>query len=121
MLEGFTRTEIETSGARIVTVHGGSGPPLLLLHGNPFTHLSWHKFAPRLAQEFTVVATDLRGYGDSAKPPSQPDHSNYSFRAMAQDKVEVMACARLRSDSWRPGTTAARASCTACASIIPRR
>ena len=67
MMEGFTRTEIDTSGARIVTVHGGKGPPLLLMHGNPFTHLSWHKFAPRLAQEFTVVATDLRGYGDSAR------------------------------------------------------
>ena len=91
LMEGFTRTEIETSGARIVVAHGGSGPALLLLHGNPFTHLSWHKFAPRLAREFTVVATDLRGYGDSSKPPSQPDHANYSFRAMAQDNVEVMA------------------------------
>lgn len=90
-MEGFTRTEIKTSGARITTAHGGKGPPLLLLHGNPFTHLSWHKFAPRLAQEFTVVATDLRGYGDSEKPPTVPDHSNYSFRAMAQDQVEVMA------------------------------
>ena len=91
MMEGFTRVEIETSGARIVTVHGGNGPPLLLMHGNPFTHLSWHKFAPRLAQEFTVVATDLRGYGDSEKPPGGDDHSGYSFRAMAQDQVEVMA------------------------------
>src|SRR3954471_16867513 len=90
-MPGFTRTEVQTSGARIVVAHGGSGPPLLLLHGNPFTHLSWHKFAPRLAQKFTVVATDLRGYGDSEKPPSQPDHANYSFRAMAQDNVEVMA------------------------------
>ena len=90
LMDGFTRTEIQTSGARIVTVHGGSGPPVLLMHGNPFTHLSWHKFAPRLAQEFTVVATDLRGYGDSEKPPSLPDHSSYSFRAMAQDQVEVM-------------------------------
>ena len=90
-MDGFTRTEIKTSGARIVTAYGGSGPPLLLLHGNPFTHLSWHKFAPRLAREFTVVATDLRGYGDSEKPPSQPDHANYSFRAMAQDQVDVMA------------------------------
>ena len=69
MFENFTRSEIATSGARIVTVHGGSGPPLLLMHGNPFTHASWHKFAPRLAQEFTVVCTDLRGYGDSEKPP----------------------------------------------------
>src|SRR5436853_7246644 len=91
MFEGFTRTEIETSGARIVTMHGGNGPPLLLMHGNPFTHLSWRKFAPRLAQEFTVVATDLRGYGDSEKPPGGEDHIGYSFRAMAQDQIEVMA------------------------------
>jgi pimeloyl-ACP methyl ester carboxylesterase len=91
MFENFTRTEIKTSGARIVTVHGGKGPPLLLMHGNPFSHLSWHKFAPRLAQEFTVVATDLRGYGDSEKPPGSADHANYSFRAMAQDQIEVMA------------------------------
>jgi haloacetate dehalogenase len=91
MFENFTRTEIKTSGARIVTVHGGKGPPLLLMHGNPFTHLSWHKIAPRLASEFTVVATDLRGYGDSEKPPGGDDHSGYSFRAMAQDQVEVMA------------------------------
>jgi haloacetate dehalogenase len=91
MFEGFTRTEIATSGARIVTVHGGKGPPVLLMHGNPFTHLNWHKLAPRLAREFTVVATDLRGYGDSEKPPGGDDHSGYSFRAMAQDQIEVMA------------------------------
>jgi haloacetate dehalogenase len=91
MLEGFTRSDIQTSGARIVTVIGGSGPPLLLMHGNPFTHLSWHAVAPALAKEFTVVATDLRGYGDSEKPPGGDDHSGYSFRAMAQDQVEVMA------------------------------
>lgn len=91
MMDGFTRTEIKTSGASIVTVHGGKGPPLLLMHGNPFTHLSWHKFAPRLAEEFTVVATDLRGYGDSSKPPGGNNHENYSFRAMAQDQIEVMA------------------------------
>jgi haloacetate dehalogenase len=91
MLEGFTRTEIQTKGARIVTVTGGNGPPLLLMHGNPFTHLSWLKVAPTLARDFTVVATDLRGYGDSEKPPGGDDHSGYSFRAMAQDQVEVMA------------------------------
>src|SRR5258708_24238470 len=90
MFENFTRSEIVTRGARIVTLHGGSGPPVLLMHGNPFTHLSWHKFAPRLAQEFTVVATDLRGYGDSEKPPGGEAHSGYSFRTMAQDQVEVM-------------------------------
>src|SRR6516162_5959111 len=89
--EGFTRSEIKTSGARIVTLVGGSGPPVLLMHGNPFSHLSWHKIAPRLAQEFTVVATDLRGYGDSEKPAGGEDHCNYSFRAMAQDQLEVMA------------------------------
>ena len=91
LLEGFKRSEIKTSGARIVTVVGGSGPPLLLMHGNPFTHLSWLKVAPSLAHEFTVVATDLRGYGNSEKPPGGEDHSGYSFRAMAQDQAEVMA------------------------------
>jgi haloacetate dehalogenase len=91
MFENFTRREIQTSGARIATVHGGNGPPLLLMHGNPFTHASWHKFAPRLVQDFTLVCTDLRGYGDSEKPPGGADHSGYSFRAMAQDQVEVMA------------------------------
>jgi haloacetate dehalogenase len=91
MLDGFKKSEIKTSGARIVTVTGGSGPPLLLMHGNPFNHLSWHAVAPVLAKEFTVVATDLRGYGDSEKPPGGADHSGYSFRAMAQDQVEVMA------------------------------
>jgi haloacetate dehalogenase len=90
MFENFTKTTIKTSGAEIVTVKGGEGPPLLLMHGNPFNHLSWHKIAPRLAKEFTVVCTDLRGYGDSSKPAGGGDHSNYSFRAMAQDQVEVM-------------------------------
>ena len=91
MLDGFRRSEIRTKGARIVAVVGGSGPPLLLMHGNPFNHLSWHKVAPALAREFTVVCTDLRGYGDSEKPPGGEDHSGYSFRVMAQDQVEVMA------------------------------
>ena len=68
----------------------GSGPPLLLLHGNPLTHVSWHKIAPRLAEDFTVVATDLRGYGDSSKPPGGEDHAGYSFRAMAEDQIAVM-------------------------------
>src|ERR1700759_853866 len=90
LMEGFRKSVVKTSGAEIVTVVGGSGPPLLLLHGNPFTHLSWNKVAPRLAQDFTVVCTDLRGYGDSSKPEDGENHINYSFRAMADDQVEVM-------------------------------
>lgn len=90
MFEGFTTTDIETSGAVIRTVQGGSGPPLLLLHGNPLTHVMWHKVVQPLAERFTVVATDLRGYGDSSKPQGGGDHSAYSFRAMAGDQVEVM-------------------------------
>jgi len=91
MFEGFTRTEIKTSGARIHLRHGGKGPPLLLLHGNPLTHVSWHKLAGPLAEHFHVVASDLRGYGDSVGPEDGGEnHINYSFRAMAQDQIEVM-------------------------------
>jgi haloacetate dehalogenase len=88
---GFTSKRIATSGADINLVTGGSGPPLLLLHGYPQTHAMWHRVAPRLAQHYTVVATDLRGYGDSGKPAGGDQHIAYSKRAMAQDQVEVMA------------------------------
>src|SRR5512140_2726423 len=90
MLDNFGTTDIAVDGATIHLRHGGSGPPLLLLHGNPLTHVMWHKVAARLAQRFTVVATDLRGYGDSSKPPGGEKSIGYSFRAMAQDQVEVM-------------------------------
>ncbi len=93
MFESFRKFDIQTSDPR-VKIHGvvgGGGEPLLLLHGNPLTHVHWHLVAPRLAEQFTVVATDLRGYGDSSKPAGLPDHSNYSFRRMAEDQVEVMA------------------------------
>ena len=90
MFEGFERRDIDVQGATIHLRLGGSGPPLLLLHGNPLTHVMWHKVAPRLAEEFTVVATDLRGYGDSSKPPGGEQSVGYSFREMAKDQVEVM-------------------------------
>jgi haloacetate dehalogenase len=91
LIPGFTLHDIETSELRIRVAIGGSGPPLLLLHGHPQTHATWHKIAPRLAQRFTVVAADLRGYGDSAKPPGGEGHVNYSKREMAKDQVLVMA------------------------------
>ena len=82
---------IANAGAiQIPYVMAGSGPPLLLLHGHPQTHVIWHKTAPALAQSFTVIASDLRGYGDASKPPGLPDHSNYSKREMARDQVALM-------------------------------
>ena len=90
MFEGFEQRQIETSGTTINLVTGGSGPALLLLHGYPQSHVMWHKIAPMLADDFTVVVPDLRGYGDSGKPHGDPEHLNYSKRAMAQDQVDVM-------------------------------
>jgi haloacetate dehalogenase len=90
LFPGFAARKIRTSGATINLKVGGSGPPVLLLHGYPETHLMWHKVAPQLARDYTVVCADLRGYGDSSKPRGLPDHSNYSKRAMALDMAEVM-------------------------------
>ena len=87
---GFKASRVKTSGAEINVVSGGSGPPLLLMHGAPQTHISWRLTAPELAKSHTVIATDLRGYGDSSKPPDGDGHANYSKRAMALDQVEVM-------------------------------
>ncbi|WP_231906269.1 alpha/beta fold hydrolase [Cupriavidus gilardii] len=87
----FRSIDVETDSE--VTIHavvGGDGPPLLLLHGHPQTHAIWHKVAPTLAQRFTVVACDLRGYGDSSKPAGTADHGNYSKRTMARDALRVM-------------------------------
>ena len=91
MFEGFTERRIATSGAEIHAVVGGDGPPLALLHGYPQTHVMWHRVVPRLAEAFTVVAPDLRGYGRSSKPPGGEGSANYAKRAMARDVVEVMA------------------------------
>jgi haloacetate dehalogenase len=87
---GFKPFTFDTSGATINGVIGGQGPPLLLLHGAPQSHVAWRLVAPKLAAEYTVIATDLRGYGDSSKPADGENHANYSKRAMALDQVEVM-------------------------------
>ena len=87
---GFKQISIKTTGAIINGVMGGSGPPLLLLHGFPQSHVEWHKVAPMLAKNYTIVATDLRGYGNSSKPEDGINHLGYSKRATAQDQVEVM-------------------------------
>ncbi|MDT0301429.1 alpha/beta fold hydrolase [Streptomonospora wellingtoniae] len=91
LIPGFDAADLDIGeGVRIRAATGGSGPPLLLLHGHPQTHATWRAVAPALAERFTVVATDLRGYGDSAKPGSGGDHAPYSKRAMAADQVAVM-------------------------------
>src|SRR5258708_2276734 len=90
MFDGFERKRVKTAGAEIALVQGGSGAPLLLLHGYPQTHAIWHKVAPQLARHFTLVIPDLRGYGSSRKPLPHADHLPYSKRVMARDMVEVM-------------------------------
>jgi haloacetate dehalogenase len=112
-LEGFRLLDVTLpSGITIRTAIGGEGPPLLLLHGHPQTHVTWRKIAPKLAERFTVVATDLRGYGDSSKPEGGTNHVAYSKRSMAQDQVEVMR-ALGHGRFGLVGTTAALASHTA--------
>lgn len=87
---GFRNERIKTTGAEINAVIGGSGPPVLLFHGAPQSLVTWHIIAPDLAKDYTLVMCDLRGYGDSSKPPDAPDHSSQSKRPMALDGVEVM-------------------------------
>jgi len=91
MFENFDRRDIETGETVIRVRIGGAGPPLLLLHGYPQTHAMWHRVAPVLAEHFTVVCADLRGYGDSGKPASDPEHLTYSKRKSANDMAEVMS------------------------------
>ncbi len=90
LFPGFSTGIANAGGIQIAYVMAGSGPPLLLLHGHPQTHVVWHKVAPALAQDFTVIASDLRGYGDASKPAGLPDHSTYSKREMARDQVTLM-------------------------------
>ncbi|MFI6230481.1 alpha/beta fold hydrolase [Micromonospora echinospora] len=90
MFSGFTLTDVDLGPVRLRVRHGGSGPPVVLLHGHPRTHATWHRVAPRLADRFTVVCPDLRGYGGSSKPPTTPDAAPYAKRAMAADVVALM-------------------------------
>ena len=90
-MDGFERRTLKTTATEIALRIGGQGPPLLLLHGYPQTQAIWHRVAPALAARFTVVCADLRGYGDSGKPASDPMHAAYSKRVTALDMVEVMA------------------------------
>jgi haloacetate dehalogenase len=91
LFPGFKDHRIEVAeGVQIAAVVGGQGPPLLLLHGHPQTHAIWHRVAGTLAERHTIVAADLRGYGDSSKPAGEPDHANYSKRAMALDQIGLM-------------------------------
>jgi haloacetate dehalogenase len=90
MFEDFSLSQIATDEVSLRVRHGGSGPPLLLLHGFPQTHAMWAQVAPRLAKRFTVIAPDLRGYGGSSKPETTADHEPYSKRAMARDQIALM-------------------------------
>lgn len=91
LFPGFQVSKVDTDGATIHTLVGGEGPPILLLHGAPQSHFSWAEVAVDLAKDYTVVATDLRGYGYSSKPEGGENHINYSKRTMARDQVEVMS------------------------------
>jgi len=90
MYDGFSQHRVAVNGVEINAVTAGNGPPLLLLHGYPQTHAIWRRLAPRLAERYTVVVSDLRGYGDSSKPEGLPDHSTYAKREMALDQLELM-------------------------------
>jgi haloacetate dehalogenase len=90
MFEGFMLDRVDVGDVAMRVRHGGSGPAVLLLHGHPRTHTTWHRVAPALADTHTVVCPDLRGYGESSKPPTTSDHEPYSKRAMAGDCVALM-------------------------------
>jgi haloacetate dehalogenase len=89
LFPGFETRRFRTSGAEIFARIGGDGPPVLMLHGYPQTHVIWHRIASRLAQKYKLIICDLRGYGQSSIPADTPDHSSYSKRTMAQDFVEI--------------------------------
>ena len=121
MFEGFTRTLLPTPEATICVRQGGSGPPLLLLHGHPQTHVMWHLTAPALARDYTVVCADLRGYGDSSKPPTTPDHEPLLQAGDGARPGRADGASSGLSASRSPATTAAGASPIAWRSTIPAR
>jgi haloacetate dehalogenase len=90
VFEGFELDFVDVGEATLRVRHGGSGLPVLLLHGHPRTHATWHRVAPLLAGRHSVVFPDLRGYGESSKPPTTADHEPYSKRAMARDCIKLM-------------------------------
>src|SRR5829696_169422 len=105
VFEDFVTETIDVGETTIFLRRAGSGPPLLLLHGFPQTHLMWRRIAPNLARDFTVVCADLRGHGHSGCPASAPDHTPYAKRAMAVDMIETMADLVGRQSglaAWRP-------------------
>lgn len=119
-------------GVEINAWVGGQGPALLLVHGHPQTSAIWHRVAPRLAQQFTVVLADLRGYGDSSRPAGDPEHVSYSKRTMARDLLRLMArlghehfsvLAHDRARAWRTGwpwTIPPACSVWCCWTLRPR-
>ena len=113
MFDGFVEQVIDVGATTTYTRRGGHGPPLLLLHGFPETHVMWHRVGPALADEFTVVCADLRGYGASGAPASAPGHDPYAKRAMAGDLVRAMAALgfeRFAVAAPRPGGPRGRAA-----------
>ena len=90
MFDGFTLERVDVGEAELRVRHGGEGPPVLLLHGHPRTHATWHRVAPLLARSHTVVCPDLRGYGESSKPATTADHAPYAKRAMAADCLALL-------------------------------
>ena len=112
----FEHVDVRTSGAVIRLRHGGSGPPLLLVHGNPQNHTCWYKIAARLAKHYHVILPDLRGYGDSSLPEAGENNLNFSFRSMAQDLLEIMD-QLVTTISLSLDTTAAAVRCTGCSWI----
>ena len=105
MFDGFTLERIDVGEAVLRVRHGGSGPPILLLHGHPRTHTTWHRVAPLLADRFTVVCPDLRGYGESPTAPDEPDHAQASKRASARASaspigIESSTASAVTTSGW---------------------